>query len=91
MSNIAHSCKVVGVGIPAFFMLRRSSRMIGAINTETRPMQAHDQTDIVMSYQLQANCYLNKPVELAAFETIVKDINNFWLTMLRFPQQTATA
>src|ERR1700677_141328 len=45
------------------------------------------ESDIVMSYQLQANCYLSKPVQLDAFETLVKNINDFWLTMVKLPQQ----
>jgi CheY-like chemotaxis protein len=45
------------------------------------------ESDIVMSYQLQANCYLSKPVQLAAFEELVKNINEFWLTMVKLPQQ----
>src|ERR1700724_4882899 len=36
--------------------------------------------DIAKSYQLHANCYLSKPVQLDAFEAIVKSINDFWLT-----------
>jgi chemotaxis family two-component system response regulator Rcp1 len=43
--------------------------------------------DIVKSYQLQANCYLTKPVQLDAFETLVKSINDFWLTKVKLPQQ----
>ena len=38
------------------------------------------EADIVKSYQLQANCYLSKPVQLDAFESLVKSINDFWLT-----------
>ena len=38
------------------------------------------EADIVKSYQLQANCYLSKPVQLDAFEALVKSINDFWLT-----------
>jgi chemotaxis family two-component system response regulator Rcp1 len=45
------------------------------------------ESDIVMSYQLQANCYLNKPVQLDAFENLVKSINDFWLTKVKLPQQ----
>jgi chemotaxis family two-component system response regulator Rcp1 len=45
------------------------------------------EADIVRSYQLQANCYLNKPVQLDAFETLVKSINDFWLTKVKLPQQ----
>jgi two-component system, chemotaxis family, response regulator Rcp1 len=45
------------------------------------------ETDIVNSYQLQANCYLSKPVHLEAFESLVKSINDFWLTRVKLPQQ----
>jgi chemotaxis family two-component system response regulator Rcp1 len=45
------------------------------------------EVDIVKSYQLQANCYLCKPVQLDAFEALVKSINDFWLTKVKLPQQ----
>jgi len=40
--------------------------------------------DIVQSYQLKANCYLTKPTELVEFERLVRTINDFWLTQVRF-------
>ena len=43
--------------------------------------------DVLMSYQLKANAYLSKPVQLAAFETLVRSISDFWLTKVRLPQQ----
>jgi two-component system, chemotaxis family, response regulator Rcp1 len=45
------------------------------------------EADIVRSYQLQANCYLSKPVQLDAFESLVGSINDFWLTKVKLPQQ----
>jgi CheY-like chemotaxis protein len=45
------------------------------------------EADIVNSYQLRANCYLSKPVQLDAFESLVKSINDFWLTKAKLPQQ----
>ena len=45
------------------------------------------EADIVRSYDLQANCYLSKPVQLDAFETLVKSINDFWLTKVKLPQK----
>ena len=45
------------------------------------------EADIVKSYQLQANCYLSKPVQLEAFESLVKSINDFWLVKAKLPQQ----
>jgi len=48
------------------------------------------EVDIVKSYQLQANCYLNKPVQLEVFEGLVRSINDFWLTKVKLPQQMTT-
>jgi CheY-like chemotaxis protein len=45
------------------------------------------EADIVKSYQLQANCYLTKPVQLDAFEDLVKSVNEFWITKVKLPQQ----
>ena len=46
------------------------------------------EADIVKSYQLQANCYLSKPVQLDDFEALVKSINDFWLTRVKLPMQS---
>ena len=45
------------------------------------------EADIVKSYQLQANCYLSKPVELDSFENLVKSLGDFWLTKVKFPSR----
>ncbi len=44
------------------------------------------EVDIARSYQLQANCYLSKPVQLDGFESLVKSINALWLTGVKLPQ-----
>ena len=43
------------------------------------------EADIVKSYELQANCYLTKPVQLDAFEDLLKSISDFWLTKVKLP------
>jgi two-component system, chemotaxis family, response regulator Rcp1 len=43
------------------------------------------EADIVRSYELQANAYLSKPVRLDEFESLVKSINDFWLTKVKLP------
>jgi CheY-like chemotaxis protein len=58
-------------------------RMIPTIILTTSEAEA----DIVKSYQLQANCYLIKPVQLEAFESLVKSINEFWLVNAKLPVQ----
>jgi two-component system, chemotaxis family, response regulator Rcp1 len=45
------------------------------------------EADIANSYQLQANCYLTKPVQLDEFEALVKNISDFWLRKVKLPQQ----
>jgi len=45
------------------------------------------EADISRSYQLQANCYLTKPVHLEEFEAVVKSINDFWLTRATLPRR----
>lgn len=41
--------------------------------------------DIVRSYDLHANCYITKPVDLEQFITIVRTIEDFWLSVVRLP------
>ena len=48
---------------------------------------SEDEADIVKSYELQANCYLKKPVLFEAFEKLVRSINDFWLTTVKLPRQ----
>lgn len=43
--------------------------------------------DIVKSYHLHANCYISKPVELDGFITVVRSIENFWLTLVKLPRE----
>jgi two-component system, chemotaxis family, response regulator Rcp1 len=46
-----------------------------------------DEADVLISYQLQANCYLRKPAHWDAFDNLVRGINAFWLTRAKLPQQ----
>lgn len=43
--------------------------------------------DIIRSYDLQANCYITKPVDLYQFATVVKSIEDFWFTIVKLPQE----
>jgi CheY-like chemotaxis protein len=44
--------------------------------------------DVVKSYNLHANCYITKPVDLEQFVTVVRSIDDFWLTVVRLPPET---
>ena len=41
--------------------------------------------DILRAYDLQASCYVTKPVDLEQFIKVVKSIENFWLTIVKLP------
>jgi chemotaxis family two-component system response regulator Rcp1 len=45
------------------------------------------EADILRSYQLHANCYITKPVGLEGFLTVVKSIDNFWLSVVKLPRE----
>jgi CheY-like chemotaxis protein len=42
--------------------------------------------DILRTYDLHANCYLTKPVDLDQFISIVKSVEDFWLTIVKLPR-----
>ena len=41
--------------------------------------------DIIQSYNLNANCYISKPVDFDQFLNVVRSIQDFWLTIVRLP------
>ena len=41
--------------------------------------------DVLESYNLYANCYITKPVDLDQFVGIVSSIEDFWLTIVKLP------
>jgi CheY-like chemotaxis protein len=42
--------------------------------------------DILRSYELHANCYITKPVDLMQFMKVVRTIDNFWLAIVKLPK-----
>lgn len=43
------------------------------------------ETDILHSYRLQANCFITKPLDLDEYFSVVRAIEDFWLTTVRLP------
>jgi len=43
------------------------------------------EADIVATYGLHANCYINKPVDMDQFIKIVKLLQEFWFTIVKLP------
>jgi two-component system, chemotaxis family, response regulator Rcp1 len=47
---------------------------------------SRSEQDVLRSYELQANCYITKPVDLEQFITVVRSIEDFWLTIVTLPR-----
>ena len=44
-----------------------------------------DEEDIFRSYNLHANCYITKPIDLNQFIKVIKSIESFWLSIVKLP------
>jgi two-component system, chemotaxis family, response regulator Rcp1 len=44
-----------------------------------------DEWEILQGYQLHANCYVTKPVNLEQFRQLVQLIEDFWFTLVKLP------
>jgi CheY-like chemotaxis protein len=43
--------------------------------------------DILNTYELNANCYVTKPIDLEQFISVVKLIEEFWLALVKLPSE----
>lgn len=43
--------------------------------------------DIERSYELYANCYISKPVDMEGFLSVVRNIDDFWLSAVKLPRE----
>ena len=48
------------------------------------------EADILRSYRHHANCYITKPVGLDGFLEVVKSIDGFWLSVVKFPHEVVS-
>jgi two-component system, chemotaxis family, response regulator Rcp1 len=46
--------------------------------------------DILKIYDLHANCYITKPVDLEQFMGVVKSIEDFWVSVVKLPLHEAS-
>jgi len=50
---------------------------------------SQSEKDILESYDLRANCYITKPVDLDQFLVVVNSIQEFWLSIVKLPSNEA--
>lgn len=45
------------------------------------------EADVLSAYDLHANCYITKPVDLDQFVKVVRSIEDFWLAIVKLPHE----
>ena len=45
------------------------------------------EADILKSYNLHANCYVTKPIDLNQFIKVIKSIEEFWFSIVKLPSK----
>ncbi|MGB8493901.1 MAG: response regulator [Candidatus Acidiferrum sp.] len=43
--------------------------------------------DILRTYELHANCYISKPISLEQLQKVVRQIKEFWFTIVKLPPE----
>lgn len=46
---------------------------------------SQSEQDVLRAYDLQANAYVNKPIDLDQFIAVIRSIENFWFTIVKLP------
>jgi two-component system, chemotaxis family, response regulator Rcp1 len=49
---------------------------------------SRDEEDVLRSYNLYANCYITKPIDVTQFFKVVQSIEDFWLTIVKLPPRS---
>jgi CheY-like chemotaxis protein len=47
--------------------------------------------DVLKSYELQASCYVTKPIDLDKFIKIIRSLDDFWFSAVKFPENSVNA
>ncbi len=46
---------------------------------------SREEQDVIASYNLHANCFITKPIDMEQFIHVVRSINEFWFTVVKLP------
>jgi CheY-like chemotaxis protein len=46
---------------------------------------SRDEEDVLKTYNLHANCFITKPIDLSQFMKVVRSIEDFWLSIVKLP------
>jgi chemotaxis family two-component system response regulator Rcp1 len=48
---------------------------------------SNSEEDVINTYNLHANCYITKPIDLEDFMNVFKSLADFWLRVVRLPSR----
>ena len=84
-------CAVTTAGVSDLTLLFKSSEVKADPDLRRIPVvvltTSGAEQDILESYNLHANCYVRKPVDLDAFIEVVRSIDSFWLAIVKLPPE----
>lgn len=66
----------------------RSDPELSVLPVVVMTSSARDE-DVVSSYELHANCYVRKPLDLGDFHETIRSVEAFWLSVVSLPRRTA--
>lgn len=52
---------------------------------------SEDEKDVLRSYDLHANAYLVKPIDVVKFVKMIHSLENFWLSIVKLPPKVSMA
>jgi len=73
--------KIEGKDVLAKIKGNETLRSIPVVILTTSSAEA----DVLKSYNLNANCYITKPIDLNKFIEVIKSIEIFWLSIVKLP------
>lgn len=68
----------------------KKDQALRAIPVAVLTSSSQDQ-DVLSSYDLQASCYIVKPIDFDGFITVVQQIEQFWFTVVKLPPKNGPA
>ncbi|MCX6967629.1 MAG: response regulator [Verrucomicrobia bacterium] len=66
----------------------KNDPLLNSIPTVVLTTSSADE-DVLQSYNLRANCYITKPVDLEQFMSVIKATQEFWLSIVKLPRPPA--
>ena len=68
-------------------MARRGNDRLGTPVVEDLQVEKEMEGDLIRSYELGVNAYVQKPVDFQEFRNVIEELGTFWLVLNEPPPQ----